>query len=85
MRMIETHGSSISFEKADEQAWTEIETYVQKLDPYDFQNGLLRGMSCHVAHAAAPGADGGIDIICYPDPLGTMDPTLKVSVRRTGC
>ena len=29
-----------------------------------------------------PGADGGIDIIAYPDPLGTREPTIKVSVRR---
>jgi restriction system protein len=39
-------------------------------------------MGYHVAHAAPPGADGGIDIIAYPDPLGTKEPTIKVSVRR---
>ncbi len=80
------NGPSISFEKADEQSWAEIESYVQKIDPYDFQNklvvGLLKGMGYHVAHAARPGADGGIDIIAYPDPLGTTEPTIKVSVRR---
>jgi restriction system protein len=77
---------SLSFETADERAWAEIEKHLHKIDPYDFQNrlvtGLLKGMGYHVAHAAPPGADGGVDIIAYPDPLGTKEPTIKVSVRR---
>lgn len=82
----ESAALSISLENAIEQAWDEIESFVQKIDPYDFQNklvaGLLKGMGYHVAHAAPPGADGGIDIVAYKDPLGLDDPTLKVSVRR---
>jgi restriction system protein len=56
------------------------------MDPYDFQNklvpGLLKGMGYHVAYTAPPGADGGVDIVAYPDPLGTKEPTIKISVRR---
>ena len=44
--------------------------------------GLLRGMGFHVIWMAPPGADGGVDIIAHPDPLGTKEPTIKVSVRR---
>lgn len=77
---------SVSFETADEQSWAEIQNYVQNIQPYDFQNklvtGLLKGMGYHIAHAAPPGPDGGVDVIAYPDPLGTKDPTIKVSVRR---
>ena len=77
---------SFSFESADEQAWFEIEKYIQQIDPYDFQNKvvpcLLRSMGYYVVFTAPPGADGGIDIIAHPDPLGTKEPTIKVSVRR---
>lgn len=77
---------NVSFEVADEQAWTEIEQHIRTMDPYDFQNklvpGLLKGMGYHVTHMAQPGADGGVDIVAYPDPLGTKEPTIKISVRR---
>ena len=78
--------TSVSFENANEQAWAEIEEHISKMDPYDFQNklipGLLKGMGYHVAYTAPPGADGGVDIVAYPDPLGTQEPTIKISVRR---
>ena len=78
--------TNVSFENANEQAWTEIEEHISKMDPYDFQNklipGLLKGMGYHVAYTAPPGADGGVDIVAYPDPLGTKEPTIKISVRR---
>lgn len=78
--------TSVSFENANEQAWTEMEEHISKMDPYDFQNklipGLLKGMGYHVAYTAPPGADGGVDIVAYPDPLGTKEPTIKISVRR---
>lgn len=77
---------NVTLETADEQAWAEIERHIEAMDPYDFQNrlvaGLLRGMGYHVAHMAPPGADGGVDIVAYSDPLGTKEPTIKVSVRR---
>jgi len=30
-----------------------------------------------------PGADGGVDILAYTDPLGTQGPRIKVQVKRT--
>lgn len=82
----EDKATFVSFEQASEVAWSGIEEHIQTMDPYDFQNifvsGLLKGMGYHVAWAAPPGSDGGIDIVAYPDPLGTREPTLKVSVRR---
>ena len=79
--------ASITFEEAEEQSWGEIETYLRKMPPYDFQElvaALLRGMGYHIAWIAPPGKDGGIDIIALPDPLGTRPPRIKVQVKRQG-
>ena len=77
---------NISFEKADEEAWSEIESHVSSMAPYDFQNimipGLLKGMGYHVHWFAPPGADGGVDVIAFNDPFGSSGPTIKISARR---
>jgi restriction system protein len=77
--------ASITFEEADEQAWTEIEKHLTTMPPYDFQNlvaSLLRGMGYYVGWIAPPGKDGGIDITAFNDPLGTRPPRIKVQVKR---
>jgi restriction system protein len=78
---------SITFEQAEEQAWSEIEQYLRSMNPYDFQElvaSLLRAMGYHVSWVAPPGRDGGIDIIAWSDPLGTRPPRIKVQVKRVG-
>lgn len=77
--------SSITFEQAEEQAWAEIEQYLQAMNPYDFQDlvaDLLKAMGYHVAWVSPPGKDGGVDILAYNDPLGTRPPRIKVQVKR---
>jgi restriction system protein len=77
--------SSITFEQAEEQAWTEIETHVGSMDPYEFQKlvaDLLKAMGYYASWVAPPGKDGGLDIVAYPDPLGTRPPRIKVQVKR---
>jgi restriction system protein len=72
------------FEKAEEQAQTVIEEFIHALAPYDFQKMvglLLQGMGYFVAHDAAPGPDGGVDLIVYKDALGTTLPRIKVQVK----
>jgi len=79
--------TSITFEQAEEQSWTEIESYLRKMQPYDFQElvaALLRAMGYYVSWVAPPGKDGGTDIIALPDPLGTRPPRIKVQVKRQG-
>lgn len=74
-----------TFEEAEEAAWSEIESYMQKMPPYDFQNlvaALLRAMGYHVSWIAPPGPDKGIDILAHTDPLGTSVPRIKVQVKR---
>lgn len=74
-----------TFEEAEETAWSEIERYVQVMNPYDVQKlvaALLRAMGYHVAWIAPPGPDKGIDILAHNDPLGTSSPRIKVQVKR---
>lgn len=76
---------AITFEKAEEQAWRDIEEYVGKMSPYDVQKmvaGLLKAMGYHVSWVAPPGRDSGIDIVAWNDPLGTKPPRIKVQVKR---
>ena len=78
--------ASITYEKADEQAWNEIEAHLRAMPPYDMQDlvaGLLRrkGLGYHIEWVSPPGKDGGIDIIAHTDPLGTQPPRIKVQVK----
>lgn len=76
---------SITFEQAEEQSWTEIESFLRKMQPYDFQElvaALLRAMGYYVSWIAPPGKDGGTDIVALVDPLGSRAPRIKVQVKR---
>lgn len=76
---------SITFEQAEEQAWAEISHYLKSMNPYEFQYlvaDLLRAMSYHVTWISPPGKDGGLDILAWPDALGTKLPRVKVQVKR---
>lgn len=82
---IDEESPAITFEEAEEQAWSEIETYLRNMPPYEFQNlvgALFEAMDYHVSWIAPPGKDGGIDIIAWNDPLGTKPPRIKVQVKR---
>jgi len=62
--------SATTLEEAEESAWSELETYLEQMSPYDFQElvaGLLRGMGYHVEWISPPGPDRGIDIIAHSD------------------
>ncbi|WP_284337656.1 Mrr restriction system protein [Comamonas sp. NoAH] len=77
--------ASVTFEEAEEQAWAEVSQYLRSMNPYDFQDlvaDLLRAMSYHVTWVSPPGKDGGVDILAWPDALGTRPPRIKVQVKR---
>lgn len=77
--------ATITFEEAEEQAWAEIATYLENIDPYDLQDlvaALLEAMGYHVNWVSPRGKDGGLDIVAYSDPLGTRPPRIKVQVKR---
>ena len=77
--------ATITLEKAEEQAWYEVDQYLRSMNPYEFQEivaSLLRAMGYHISWIAPPGKDGGIDILAASDPLGTRPPRIKVQVKR---
>lgn len=56
-------------------------------NPYEFQEliaALLRGMGYYTPFVAPQGKDGGIDVIAYRDPLGTVSPRIKVQIKHRG-
>ena len=72
-------------EEAEETAWTEIQSFLMAINPYEFQDlvaGLLEAMAYHVQWVSPPGRDQGIDIVASADPLGAASPRLKVQVKR---
>ena len=76
---------SITFEEAEEHAWAEISQYLRLMNPYDFQElvaDLLRAMGYYVSWVSPPGKDGGLDVLAWPDSLGTRLPRVKVQVKR---
>lgn len=53
-------------------------------NPYEFQElvaALLRGMGYYTPFVAPQVKDGGIDVIAYRDPLGTVSPRIKVQIK----
>jgi restriction system protein len=81
----EPSSGAFSLEEAKEGAWDEVKAYLHAMPPYDFQElvaGLLKAMGYFVAWVSPPGADAGVDILAYTDPLGASGPRIKVQVKR---
>lgn len=56
-------------------------------NPYEFQDlvaALFRGMGYYTPFIAPQGKDGGVDIIAYRDPLGTVSPRIKAQIKHRG-
>jgi restriction system protein len=76
--------TSVLFEDAKEKAREEIDTYLDALSGYEFQDlvaALLEGMGYATNSVSKPGADGGTDILAYIDPLGARTPHIRVQVK----
>lgn len=74
----------INLEEIEAQADDGIRDFIYKQNPYEFQEtvaALLRAMGYNTPYIAPKGKDGGVDIIGYPDPLGTGTPRIKVQVK----
>lgn len=66
------------------QAIEGLKNQVNLKNPYEFQElvaALLRGMGYYTPFVAPRGKDGGVDIIAYRDPLGTISPRIKVQIK----
>jgi restriction system protein len=74
----------VTVDDMEAQAKDGITAYINAKNPYEFQNlcaALLRGMGYYTPFVAPKGKDGGIDIIAYRDPLGTVAPRMRVQVK----
>ena len=74
----------VTYQEAIEKARSEISTHILKKNPYEIQDlteFLLAGMGYYVSFNSPKGRDGGIDLIAYRDPLGTLPPRIKVQVK----
>lgn len=89
---IEDNGDSSDGQKMQEATLHEIEQIaedglkrqIHHKNPYEFQDlvaALLRGMGYYTPFVAPQGKDGGVDIIAYRDPLGTISPRIKVQIK----
>lgn len=64
-----------------------LKNQILSKNPYEFQDlvaALLRGMGYYTPFVAPQGKDGGIDVIAYRDPLGTVSPRIKVQIKQRG-
>jgi restriction system protein len=64
-----------------------LKNQILSKNPYEFQDlvaALLRGMGYYTPFVAPQGKDGGIDVIAYRDPLGTVSPRIKVQIKHRG-
>jgi len=74
----------INLELLENQAYNGIISYINKKNPYEFQDlvaALLEAMGYHTDFIVERGRDGGIDIIAYQDHLGIKTPRIKVQVK----
>ncbi len=73
-----------SLDEIIEDADLQIKTRLKDFDPYVFQNivgAMLTAMGYFVDFIAPKGKDGGIDLVCYQDPMGIRAPRMKVQVK----
>jgi restriction system protein len=77
-------GQEVIIHEIEQRAIEGLKKQVNLKNPYEFQDlvaALLRGMSYYTPFVAPKGKDGGIDVIAYRDPLGTVDPRIKVQIK----
>lgn len=77
-------GQEASIEQNIQAAIDGLKNQISLKNPYEFQElvaALLRGMGYHTPFVAPKGKDGGVDVIAYRDPLGTISPRIKVQVK----
>lgn len=80
----EEEAGVITMDQIQELATESLEKHIAAKNPYEFQDlaaALLRGMGYFTPFVSPRGKDGGVDVIAYRDPLGTISPRIKVQVK----
>jgi uncharacterized protein YdaU (DUF1376 family) len=77
--------------RARAESRAEIKARIRELGPYGMQElvaAVLRGAGYAAVTVAAPGPDGGTDVLAWPDALGAATPHVRAQVKhraeRTG-
>ena len=81
---IDDNSQLFSIDQIEQLSIESIKQRINKKNPYEFQDlvaALLRGMGYYTPFISPRGKDGGIDVIAYRDPLGTLSPRIKVQVK----
>jgi len=82
----EAQEEALTMDQVQELANAGLERHIEAMNAYEFQDlaaALLRGMGYFTPFVSPKGKDGGVDVIAYRDPLGTMSPRIKVQVKHT--
>jgi len=77
-------GDEATIHEIEQLAIEGLKKQIALKNPYEFQElvaALLRGMGYYTPFVAPQGKDGGIDVLAYRDPLGTVSPRIKVQVK----
>ncbi len=77
-------GQKATIHEIEQLAIEGLKKQINQKNPYEFQElvaALLRGMTYYTPFVAPKGKDGGIDVIAYRDPLGTITPRIKVQIK----
>jgi len=77
-------GQEATIQQIEQSAIEGLRRRIATLNPYEFQDlvaALLRGMHYYTPFVAPQGKDGGVDVIAYRDPLGTISPRIKVQIK----
>jgi restriction system protein len=77
-------GQEATVQEMEQIAADGLRRQIALKNPYEFQDlvaALLRGMGYYTPFIAPLGKDGGVDIIAYRDPLGTMSPRIKAQIK----
>lgn len=77
-------GQEATLHEMEQLAIESLKKQIGIKNPYEFQElvaALLRGMGYYTPFVAPKGKDGGIDVIAYRDPLGTVSPRIKVQIK----
>ena len=77
-------GQEATIQQIEQKAIEGLKQQLGLLNPYEFQDlvaALLRGMGYHTPFVAPQGKDGGVDVIAYRDPLGTVSPRIKIQIK----
>jgi len=81
---VETDETTITIDQYEQAAIEGLKRHIDAKNGYEFQDlvaALLRGMGYYTPFVAPKGKDGGIDVLAYRDPLGTITPRIKVQCK----